>query len=140
MTTQEKINRNEFLKKIGFSGAALFTLYTLDSCQNESNTVNPTAGVTLNLNDAVNAGLKTSGGFVVTNGIVVANSNGSYIAATVTCSHEGNNAITFRNNEWTCSVHGARFSTDGKGLNTVARNGLRIYTTTLNGTTLTVNT
>ena len=48
MTTEEKISRNDFLKKMGFSGAALFALYTLDSCSNQSSSVTP-AGTTITI-------------------------------------------------------------------------------------------
>ena len=139
MNQQEKIKRNEFLKKLGFSGAALFALYTLDSCQNESN-VAPLAGdITVDLADAANAQLKTNGGYVIKNGVVIARVNATtYIAATLTCSHEGKTQITFKNNEWYCTAHGARFDQTGKGLNTEGKKGLKIYQTTLLNSTLTV--
>ena len=139
MNQQEKIKRNEFLKKLGFSGAALFALYTLDSCQNESN-VAPLAGdITVDLADASNAQLKTNGGYVIKNGVVIARVNATtYIAATLTCSHEGKTQITFKNNEWYCTAHGARFDQTGKGLNTEGKKGLKIYQTTVLNSTLTV--
>ena len=139
MNQQEKIKRNEFLKKLGFSGAALFALYTLDSCQNESN-VAPLAGdITVDLADASNAQLKTNGGYVIKNGVVIARVNATtYIAATLTCSHEGKTQITFKNNEWYCTAHGARFDQTGKGLNTEGKKGLKMYQTTLLNSTLTV--
>lgn len=139
MTQQEKIKRNEFLKKLGFSGAALFALYTLDSCQNESNVAPLTGDITVDLTDASNAQLKTNGGYVIKNGVVIARVNATtYIAATLTCSHEGKTQITFRNNEWYCTAHGARFDQAGKGLNTEGKKGLKVYQTTLSNTTLTV--
>lgn len=139
MNQQEKIRRNEFLKKLGFSGAALFALYTLDSCQNESNVTPLTGDITVDLADASNAQLKTNGGYVIKNGVVIARVNATtYIAATLTCSHEGKTQITFRNNEWYCTAHGARFNQTGKGLNTEGKKGLKIYQTTLLNSTLTV--
>ncbi|MCA0230327.1 MAG: Rieske (2Fe-2S) protein [Bacteroidetes bacterium] len=139
MNQQEKIKRNEFLKKLGFSGAALFALYTLDSCQNESNVAPLTGDITVDLADASNAQLKTNGGYVIKNGVVIARVNATtYIAATLTCSHEGKTQITFRNNEWYCTAHGARFDQTGKGLNTEGKKGLKIYQTTLLNSTLTV--
>lgn len=139
MTQNEKIKRNEFLKKLGFSGAALFALYTLDSCQNESNVAPLTGDITVDLADASNAQLKTNGGYVIKNGVVIARVNATtYIAATLTCSHEGKTQITFRNNEWYCTAHGARFDQTGKGLNTEGKKGLKMYQTTLLNSTLTV--
>ena len=139
MNQQEKIKRNEFLKKLGFSGAALFALYTLDSCQNESNVAPLTGDITVDLADASNAQLKTNGGYVIKNGVVIARVNATtYIAATLTCSHEGKTQITFKNNEWYCTAHGARFDQTGKGLNTEGKKGLKIYQTTVLNSTLTV--
>lgn len=139
MNQQEKIKRNEFLKKLGFTGASLFALYTLDSCQNESNVAPLTGDITVDLADASNAPLKTNGGYVIKNGVVIARVNATtYIAATLTCSHEGKTQITFRNNEWYCTAHGARFDQTGKGLNTEGKKGLKIYQTTLLNSTLTV--
>ena len=71
--------------------------------------------------------------------MVVANNNGNYIAATLTCSHEGRKEITFRNGEWYCTAHGARFDTAGKGLNNDGKKGLTVYTTSLSGNILTIN-
>lgn len=139
MNQQEKIKRNEFLKKLGFSGASLFALYTLDSCQNESNVAPLTGDITVDLADASNAQLKTNGGYVIKNGVVIARVNATtYIAATLTCSHEGKNQIVFKSNEWYCTAHGARFDQTGKGLNTEGKKGLKIYQTTLLNSTLTV--
>ena len=78
-----------------------------------------------------------SGGYVIWNNIVVANANGTYIAATLTCSHEGKKAITFRNGAWYCTAHGARFDAQGKGLNKEGNKGLIVYKTTVTGTILT---
>lgn len=139
MTQQEKIKRNSFLKKLGFTGAALFALYTLDSCQNESNVAPLSGDITIDLNDAANSALKTNGGYVIKNGVVIARVNATtYIAATLTCSHEGKTQITFRNNEWYCTAHGARFDQTGNGLNTEGKKGLKIYPTVLLNSTLTV--
>lgn len=137
MNLEEKISRNEFLKKLGFTGASLFALYTLESCVNETG-VTPSGSATLDLSLPINAALKNNGGYVITNNIVVAKFNGEYIAATLTCSHEGRTQISFKNNEWYCSAHGARFDTAGKGLNSEGKKGLGIYKTSLSGNILTV--
>ncbi len=139
MTTTEKIDRNGFLKQLGFAGASLFALYTLDSCKNES-AVTPSGNITIDLSSAANAALKNNGGFVVNSGVVIANFNGSYIAATLTCSHEQQKQITFKNNEWYCTAHGARYTPTGTGLNSEGRNNLTIYKTSLSGTIITVTT
>lgn len=137
MNLENKISRNDFLKKIGFTGASLFALYTLDSCVKETG-VTPSGSATLDLSMPSNAALKNNGGYVIVNGIVVAKHNGEYIAATLTCSHEDKNQIIFKSNEWYCTAHGARFNTAGKGLNSDAKKGLGIYKTSLSGNILTI--
>jgi nitrite reductase/ring-hydroxylating ferredoxin subunit len=137
MELNEKIGRNDFLKKIGFSGAALFALYTLESCTNETGvTPQPSAN---SIDITQYPALAQNGGYIVYNNMVVANNNGNYIAATLTCSHEGRKEITFRNGEWYCTAHGARFDTAGKGLNNDGKKGLTVYTTSLSGNILTIN-
>lgn len=137
----EKISRHQFLKKLGLSGASLMAVYcassTLSSCTNESS-IAPSGKLTLDLTDAANSALTKSGGFLVKNSIVVANINGKYVAVTQVCSHEGKKQVTFQNGEFYCTAHGARFDTNGKGLNANGRGGLTVYTTTLSGNTLTI--
>lgn len=137
MELNEKIGRNDFLKKIGFSGAALFALYTLESCTNETG-VAPQPSIN-SIDITKYPALAQSGGYIVYNNMVIANNNGNYIAATLTCSHEGKKEITFRSGEWYCTAHGARFDTTGKGLNNDGKKGLTVYTTSLSGNLLTIN-
>lgn len=142
MQLQEKINRNEFLKKLGFAGASLLALYTLEACTNEEGdevTPTPAGPLTVDLSEPSNAALTKDGGFIIKNETVVARvSAGKFIAATLVCSHEGNKKITFANNEWFCTVHGARYDQSGKGLNENGKKGLTVYTVTVNGNILTI--
>lgn len=133
------ISRNEFLKQMGFKGAALMALYTLNACESEGVSPQPlTADIVIDLSATANATLKTNGGYVVNSGVVIARYQDQYIAATLTCSHEGQRQIVFRTSEWYCTAHGARFDTSGKGLNSEGRAGLTVYATQLSGNTLTV--
>ena len=62
---------------------------------------------------------------------------GTYVAATVVCSHEGQRQVTFTNaNEFYCTAHGARYDPSGKGLNAEGSRGLKTYTVTQSGNTL----
>ena len=138
MDVKHRITRNNFLKKIGFTGASLFAIYSLESCLNEGN-ITPSGPFTIDLSNATYAKLKTIGEFVVVNSVVVANNNGTYIAATLRCSHEGLNQITFNNQEWFCTAHGARFNAVGKGLNSNGSKGLTVFKTSIVGDILTIN-
>lgn len=183
------MTRYEFLKSMGFSGAALMALLT--SCVRESDRyvnavaltpdnsagTNPTTGTTtttttgtttttttgtttsnvtglitteelnkitntklkLDLTTSTYSKLKTIGNYTVVSGIVVALSKANtYVAATVTCSHEPKNRIIYSNNEWYCTDHGARFSLTGSGLNNNGRKGLSVYKVATDGNTLVV--
>ena len=142
---EDKISRNEFLKSIGFKGASLLAIYcgasTLSSCINEAGdptgTGNTGTEITLDLNDSSNAALKTVGGYVIVSRIVIARvSADSYAAVTQVCSHENKAKVIFRNSEFYCTEHGARYTTAGVGLNSEGKKGIKAYTTALEGTTL----
>jgi cytochrome b6-f complex iron-sulfur subunit len=139
------MERRQFLESLGIGAAFVLTATCLQSCKKDDTggTTTPTTGVdfTLNIDDAANSALKVNGGFVISNGVVVAkDKNGNFVAATQSCSHEGFKQVTFDNtkNEFMCSRHGARFDTTGKGLNSEASKGLTIYKTTMTGSSLRV--
>ena len=140
-TKADKINRHEFLRKLGFAGTALAAVYFgthLQSCTNDR--VNPVpTNLTLDLTASENAALKTNGGYVIKEGVVIAKSNtGAYIAATLTCSHEGKNQITYKTDHYYCTAHGAKYDNAGKGLNSEGKKGITVYTTSLTDNILTI--
>jgi cytochrome b6-f complex iron-sulfur subunit len=144
----EKMNRMEFLKSLGLKGASLFAVYCaasgLSSCVNESmDPSTPTGGtgneLVLDLNSAAYSKLTTVGNYVIVSGVVIARvSATAFAAVTQVCSHEGQRKVVFNAGEFYCPVHGARFDTAGKGLNSTGSRGLKTYATTLDGTTLKV--
>lgn len=153
----EKMNRMEFLKSLGFKGASLFAVYCaasgLSSCVNESMdpTLPPATGGTggtsggntnelvLDLTSSTYSKLNTVGNYVIVNSIVVARvSTSAFAAVTQVCSHEGKKKVYYRTNEFYCPEHGARFDTSGKGLNSTGSKGLKTYRTEFSGTTLKV--
>jgi cytochrome b6-f complex iron-sulfur subunit len=137
MTLEEKINRNEFLKKMGFKGASLLAVYGLGSaCASTDVTASL---LTLNLTDAANSKLLTAGGYIIKNNVIVAkNKAGNYIATSLICSHEDLKEMTFRNEEWYCTAHAGRFAQNGSGLNKEGNKGTPVYKTTLVGDVLTI--
>ncbi|GAB5525162.1 MAG: hypothetical protein Roseis2KO_30340 [Roseivirga sp.] len=139
------MERSEFLKKMGIGAAFALTATCLGGCAVENVApdtpgANGTVDFTLDLTEASNANLANNGGYViVNNSVVVGRANdGSYVAATRTCSHEPRKEMRLRNDEWYCTAHGARFSLNGGGLNSNGRNGLKVYNTELNGNMLRV--
>jgi cytochrome b6-f complex iron-sulfur subunit len=137
------MNRKEFLVKLGFSGAAIVAVSTLDllsSCSPQ-NSISPSGTVdfTISLTDPSYSALNSNGGYIVKDNVVVARTdNGSFAAVTVVCSHQGNPYVQFDagSNSFFCPVHGAQYSTTGQGLNSNGRNGLRTYHADLSGTNL----
>ena len=134
------MTRTDFLKSVGFGGAALLTLLTACSKTNVGRPVNlGPVDFTLDLTQPNLMALVKPNGFVIAYGVVVARSRlGSYVAATHTCSHEAREEVYFLNDEFFCSLHGARFDTSGKGLNNWASRGLTVYKTDLSGSNLRV--
>jgi cytochrome b6-f complex iron-sulfur subunit len=140
----EKINRHEFLRKLGLSGASLMAVYcgvTMSSCKNEEATPASTGKTaTFDMNATGNSALKTVGGFVVdtTNNIVVANTKSKgYVAVTLICTHNGQKGIGYSTDRFRCSVHNATFDDSGVNL-TVAPSPLTTYKVTQSGNILTV--
>ncbi len=120
----------------------LFALLT--SCQ-ERTEVNPgviTNGpvdFTLDLTLSDNASLRSPGGYVVSNGVVVARTkHGRYVAASRTCTHQNNPAVEYQDDRFVCPVHGAQFDTSGRGLNDLGKKGIRVYKTDVDRNTLRV--
>lgn len=132
------MNRKDFLSKIGFGAAFALTATCLHSCEKENTTPSGPVDFTINLNDAVNAALANTGGYVIQNAVVIAKTASGYAAATVICSHEGQQQITYRGtqNQWYCTAHGAIYDINGVGQNANGSKGLTIYKTTLSGNSL----
>ncbi|WP_283411504.1 Rieske 2Fe-2S domain-containing protein [Algoriphagus winogradskyi] len=134
----------EFLKSMGFKGASLLAIYcgasAISSCINEAGdpTNGPTAiDFTLDLNDPANAQLLNTGGYLVINKIVVARvSTDAFAAVTQVCSHENRSKVVFRNDEFYCTEHGARYTLEGKGLNSEGKKGIKAYNTEFTGTSV----
>lgn len=132
------MERREFLEKLGLGAAFVLTASCLGSCTADSGSMpTPTTDTfTVDLNSSEAANLKTNGGFIIKNRVVIARrvDNGEYVAATIVCSHEGTEKVFYQKsaNEFQCTTHGARFSLTGQGLNTNGARGLKIYTTSLN--------
>ncbi len=161
------MERKEFLKSIGGGAALALTLGCFGGCLREeldpeetatdgtstdtssTDTSQTSSGsssgtssnvlFTVDLQASEASNLSSNGGYIIKNNVVVArNSNGDYVAATVVCSHEYKKKVIFRNNEYYCTEHGARFSQTGEGLNRDASRGLKIYQTELNGNVLSI--
>lgn len=141
----EQISRGQFLKDLGLGGAALMAFYCLggvSACKSSSdptpstttgnNNTNTGIDFTLDLTSADYKGLKTAGGFVYKDDIIIANANGTYVALSKVCTHQGT-TVSYRStsNDMYCSSHGSQFNVDGSVKTGPAASGLKVYKTTL---------
>lgn len=134
------MNRKEFIEKLGLGAAFALTATCLGGCYKD-NAISPAqdADFTLDLTDSANSNLLQNGGYIIKDRIVIAkNDNGDYVAATQLCSHDDKYKVIFKDDEWFCTDHDARFDQNGNGLNDKGRKGLTIYQTELNGDLLRV--
>lgn len=130
------MTRKEFLGKIGIGAAFVITASCLGSCSKDGRN-----GVDfiLDLEATENSALQNVGGYIIKDRIVVVRAeDGNYYAATQICSHENKAEIVFRNNEYYCTDHGAKFDLNGDGLNSKGSKGIAVYNTTLTNNQLRV--
>jgi nitrite reductase/ring-hydroxylating ferredoxin subunit len=156
------MSRYEFLKSMGFTGAALMAALT--SCVKPEDTyvpvtridassvtpvtpvvpATPTSNISSITNpilkiDLATSAIKTVGAYIIQSNIVVAQvSAGAYAAVTNLCSHEPKRQVVFSQGEFYCTAHGARFALNGGALNSTARGGITAYQVATDGKTLVV--
>lgn len=136
------MNRKEFFQQSFVGLTVLATGVGLSQCLGgcSASTAPTDLDFTIDLTAPENAALTNVGGFLRTNGIIVACvAKDVYIAVQSTCTHEGG-VLSWQqsNNRFYCPEHGATFSRAGAVTGGPARNKLATYATTLNGTSLRV--
>ncbi|MDC1516924.1 Rieske 2Fe-2S domain-containing protein [Cyclobacteriaceae bacterium] len=142
MKKQEGINRKQFLSKLGLGTGAIMATYCLGSlisCDDDDDYIGGEVDFTLDLDESAYDALNAVGGYVRINKVVIAAvSEGTFVAVTQICSHQGAENVTFRslNNDFYCTQHGAIFDLEGKGLNSNGSKGILVYKTSLSGTLL----
>ena len=136
------MDRKEFLASLGIGAA--FVAYS--TCLQGCNVANPVDSAptnvdfTLDLTAAANNALKTNGGYVYKDGIIVARTTGgAYVAVYSACTHEGT-TVTYDSsgNRFHCASHGSNFSTNGAVINGPASQALHQYNTSVTGSSLRV--
>jgi cytochrome b6-f complex iron-sulfur subunit len=95
--------------------------------------------ITMDVTTPAFSALNTSGGSVVTQGIIVANTGGSYVALSSICTHLGctieYNALA---NNFPCPCHGSLYSTSGSVLNGPTVTALKSYPVSRTGDMVTI--
>lgn len=131
------MNRKEFLSIVGIGATGVFVTSCLSACKKENNT---NIDFTLDLNSSANSALAANGGYVISQGVIVAKTSaGEYIAVSAACTHQGVN-VQFQSssNRFHCPSHGANFNTNGTVQNGPANSPLTKYYTSLSGNMLRV--
>ncbi|MFV5701852.1 ubiquinol-cytochrome c reductase iron-sulfur subunit [Flavobacterium sp. XS2P12] len=139
------MNRKEFFARAGFGAAAVLLpacIAGLSSSCSSDDSLSPTpapTGVDFNV-DVSSGTLATNGGFMVTNGIVIAKTlAGSFIAVSAACTHEGTNVnYNSSGNNFICPNHNSEFTSVGVVTKGPATSNLKQYNTSLSGNTLRV--
>ncbi len=138
------MERKEFLSLVGKGASGTLFLSILEACsKTKTTTSSPPAGpvdFTLDLSNNQYSSLKTDGGYVYNNGIIVAKTvNGDYIAVSAACTHQGTYVqYVTSNNSFYCPSHGSDFSATGAVLRGPAYLPLTQYKTALTGNSLRV--
>jgi cytochrome b6-f complex iron-sulfur subunit len=137
------MTRKEFLQRVGFGAAVAIVPACIgglaSSCEKDGQAVAAPTNVNFTL-DVSTGALATNGGFLVSNGIVVARTTtGTFIAVSAACTHQGTNVnYNPSGNNFVCPNHGAQFSSTGVVTQGPAGTNLATYHTQLTGTSLKV--
>lgn len=138
------MDRKEFIAKLSMGAAFALTVGCFGGCKKDEETTpavqaDLNVDFTLDLTEPANSNLLNNGGYLFKGKVVVAkNVNGAFVAATVICSHEDLPDIIYKNDEWFCTAHDARFALNGQGQNDKGKKNLLVYNTELNGDLLRV--
>jgi cytochrome b6-f complex iron-sulfur subunit len=140
------MDRKNFLSQVGVGAAAFLApicLGGIAGCGKSSNDSTPSAPSNVDFTLDVSSGaLASNGGFLVSQGILVARTNaGAFLAVSAACTHEGTSVIyNAANNNFVCPNHGAQFSSTGMVTksppNTILSTNLKSYNTSLTNSTL----
>ncbi|WP_255496377.1 ubiquinol-cytochrome c reductase iron-sulfur subunit [Mucilaginibacter sp. FT3.2] len=133
------MDRKEFLSVMGMSAASAVVISCLGCAKNSGSgsspsTTGPTGiDFTLDLTASANSALLKNGGYLSSNGVLVAKTSaGAYIAVQLSCTHQ-NYPLVYQASasHFYCNNHGSAFTETGTVLNSPARNNLTTYKTTL---------
>jgi cytochrome b6-f complex iron-sulfur subunit len=128
------MTRKDFVKLAGAGVGSVFFAHCFAGCA-KSNSAPTNVDFTL---DVSTGALSKKGGYLVSNGVIVARTlSDTYIAVSVSCTHEGVSVqYLSSSNSFRCPQHGATFSSAGAVTGGPASTNLQQYKTELNGTSL----
>jgi cytochrome b6-f complex iron-sulfur subunit len=136
------MDRKDFLSQVGVGAAAFLApicLGGIAGCGKSSKDSTPSAPSNVDFTLDVSSGaLASNGGYLVSQGILVARTNsGTFLAVSAACTHEGTTVnYNAANNNFVCPNHGAKFSSSGMVTLGPATTNLKSYNTSLTNSTL----
>lgn len=142
MKTQEittTMDRQEFFRLVGVSVGVIVLQQCLSGCGTgkEPTPQETPQNFSVNVNNATFKALQNAGGFVRTNGIIIARTkDGGFIAVSQACTHEGT-AVNYvlADNTFLCPNHGSVFTSMGEVQKGPATRPLTLYRTSFDPST-----
>ncbi len=136
------MERKEFLKKtFAMCGLALIPTGIIESCSKQSFAGPSNVNFTLDLTNSANVALKTVGGALQSNGVLIIRASAAtFDALSATCTHAGCTVgYDSRSSTVVCPCHGGTYNpATGAVISGPPPSGLTKYTATLSGNILTV--
>jgi cytochrome b6-f complex iron-sulfur subunit len=132
-TDQPTMPRHEFFRLVGTSIGAILLTRCMVGCSGQGNndpTPNQKVDFTVRLDDKTNENLKSKGGYVIVNNVIIAQTkDGQFVAVSADCTHQGTQLVfKVNDNQFYCPLHLSRFDTTGKVLVGPAVQPLTQYT------------
>ena len=141
MTIQQTtMDRQEFFKLVGVGVGAIILQHCLSGCSNSGSDPTPQGAkvdTTISVNATGFTALRTKGGFVYNNGVIIARTlQDTFIAVSQACTHAGTSVnYNSANNTFVCPNHGSIFSNVGAVQLGPASSPLTRYNTSFDATT-----
>jgi cytochrome b6-f complex iron-sulfur subunit len=135
------MNRKEFLSQLGLGAAGVVVFGCLSGCSKSSISGPSNVNFNLDLSSPSNTALLQNGGYLYSNGLIVAKTmTGGYIAVSQACTHQGATLIYDNTNDILfCPAHGSAFNDNGSVKHGPANSPLKQYVVTVNGNVLTIS-
>ena len=141
------MDRHEFFRLVGTGIGAILLMRCVSGCAGPDNPDLMAAAsgsvparkidFSINLSDKASENLKTKGGYIIQNDVIVAQTKDSqYVAVAANCTHQGTQLV-FKpaDNQFYCPLHLSRFDPAGKVIVGPATQALQPYTVTVEPTT-----
>ena len=137
-TEQRPMDRHEFFRLVGTGVGAILLMRCASGCAGPNSPgpdPSPARKIdfSINLNDKAGENLRTKGGYIILNDVIVAQTkDGQYVAVAANCTHQGTQLV-FKpaDNQFYCPLHLSRFDTLGKVIVGPATQSLQQYTVTV---------